>query len=290
MARLSWFFSVVSCVALTCAASRVAAEPEGSQGHPLTWHATPPGSSEPADNVEQSKGPKDDASKAMDEGRLLPFTVGATVPQAHASVTAFGGYDSAARSGRAISAGEARILKFLALRLEYEHGPGTGNSDDRVTFGARVAFLNQAAHGVDLAAGFFFQPKDFRGEGDFVGGLMLGRNFGRWGVFCNTLVGVDSEGDDYSTELRLSSMYRATKQLHVGLDARGRYNFSDDAKRNAAQQLNWEIQAGPLASMALGPVALNAIVGPSALRLTEPSAPARTALGVVGMAGAGAVF
>lgn len=289
MARLSWLFGVIAYGAVISAPRGVQAEPQPER-QPLTWHAAPAASpASKSDSVEQKTEPGDDAARATDDGRLSPFTMGTVVPQAHAGVTALAGYDSAARSARAVSSAEARALKFLAIRVEYEHGPGTG-SDDRVTLGARVAILRQAAHGIDLGAGFFFQPKDFRGEGDFVGAILLGRTFGRWGVFCNGLVGLDSEGDDGSAELRLASIYRVSKLLHVGLDARGRYNFSDDEKRFSAQQVNWEIQAGPLASMTLGPVALMAIVGPSALHLTQPNLDERTALGVLAMAGAGAAF
>jgi hypothetical protein len=307
MARLSSVLTVVPSVFVLAISSRAAADPAGAEADPaprasMTWHATPPaetatppaGSAEAtpthSDEPERPNERHDDASRAMDEGRTLPFTVGAAAPRAHADVTALGGYDSAAKEARAISAAEARLLPFLALRLEYEHGPGTGNANDRVTFGARATILTQAKYGIDLGAGFFFQPTDFRGEGDFVGAIMAGRNFGRWGVFCNALVGVDSEGDDYSTEVRLSSTYRATKQLHLGFDGRGRFNFSGDEKRFTQQQVDWEVQAGPLASMALGPVGLMAIVGPSALRLAEPNAGAHTALGAVAMGGAAAVF
>ena len=255
----------------------------------MTWHEAPGGTNETKTDHADQPPPRDDASRATDDGRLLPFTMGTVVPQAHAGVTALGGYDSAARSARVVTSAEARALKFLAIRVEYEHGPGTG-SDDRVTLGARVAILSQAAHGIDLGVGFFFQPKDFRDEGSFLGGILLGRNFGRWGLFLNGLAAVDTEGDDYSTEVRLSSMYRVSKLLHLGFDTRGRYNFSGDEKRFSAQQVNWEIQAGPLASMTLGPVALTAIVGPSALHLTEPNSEQRTAVGALAMAGAGAVF
>jgi hypothetical protein len=298
MTRLSWFLAVVSSTAFVSISTRGMADPQGEaqpsrEAQPsLTWHATPPGSpaATSSDEPEKSRAPKDDAATATGDGRLLPFTVGAAMPKAHADVTALGGYDSAAREGRALSGAEAKVLPFLALRVDYEHGPATG-SNDQVTFGGRVQILNQAKQGVDFGAGFFYKAKDFRGEGDFLGSLMLGRNFGRWGVFANGLAGIDSEGDDWTTEVRLSTLYRATKELHVGFDARARYNFSDDEKRTSAQQLNWEMQAGPLASMALGPVALLAIVGPSALHLTEPGgATGRTTVGALAMAGAGAAF
>jgi len=85
---------------------------------------------------------------------------------------------------------------------------------------------------------------------------------------------------------------RATNGFHLGLDARGRYNFSDDEKRYDAQQILWELQAGPTASLALGPVALLAIAGPSALASQEPGTGAheQTRVGLIALGGAGAIF
>jgi hypothetical protein len=51
------------------------------------------------------------------------------------------------------------------------------------------------------------------------------------GFFFNALFGSDPEGDDQVLELRLAPLYRVTNDLQLGLDTRGRYNMSSDAKR-----------------------------------------------------------
>ena len=300
MRRDCWILGLVSCSVVALCPSQAHAETEVARAEPeptqhLTWHPKPVNESgsatQSAPDADRAEGRAvDDASRAVDNGQLAPFTLGAAVPHGHADVQAVGGYDSAASTGRARTAAEARVFDWLALRLEYEHGPANGNAD-RVTFGARAAILRQEAHGIVLGAGFFFQPKDFRGEGDFVGGVLASRRFGRLSLNANAFGGIDSEGDDGSAELRLSALYRATGFLHLGLDGRGRYNFSDDEKRFNAQQVLWEMQAGPTAALTFGPVAVLAVVGPSALSMSRPGLDNdRTRFGVAALGGAGAIF
>jgi len=287
MTRQPWFFATAAVMAFLHGAL-CHAETPGAHA-PMAWHAEPAGASRPTGDVKQAEDERG-AGAAVDEGQILPFTMPAAAPSARAVVTALGGYDSAASMGRARSTADVRTFDFLMLRLDYEHGPGTG-SDDRVSFGARVAILRQDRHGLDFGAGLFFQPKDFRGEGNIMAGLLLARSFGRLGLFANTLFGADAEGDDASLELRLSALYRTSKLLHIGLDARGRTNFSDDEKRYTAQEVRWDAEGGALAVASIGPLALTALVGPRALVLAAPeSTVAETRLGVLAMAGAAAVF
>jgi hypothetical protein len=182
---------------------------------------------------------------------------------------------------------------MLALRVEFEHGPALG-PEDRVRVGARLTFLNQDEHGVDGGVALFYDPKDFREEGNVVGALLVGHHFGRLGVFANALFGSDPEGDDRQLELRLGAAYRAMERLHVGLDARARYNASSDEKRVGTNTTDWEMQALPTLSWELGNVALVADVGVSALQTTgpfgQPGERTVVDVGALAMAGAAAAF
>src|ERR1041384_2405882 len=117
------------------------------------------------------------AIRAAASGGLSPFSVSPRVPRAANGIALFG-YDSAAKDFRARSAVEGRLLSFLAARVEYEHGPANGPSD-RLSLGLRAAVLPQAKHGVELGALAFYEPRDFRDEGDVVLGLLLARRFDR---------------------------------------------------------------------------------------------------------------
>ncbi len=233
------------------------------------------------------------ATEAAASGGLSPFSISPSVPRL-ANAVALSGYDTAANSFRARGAAEGRLLKFLAARVEYDHGPANG-PDDRVSLGLRASFLNQATHGVELGALVFYQPRDFREEGNVVAGLLVARRFDRLTLVLNPLVGSDPEGDDQSFELRFASLYKASSWLVVGLDSRGRYNLSSDQKRAGQFGIDWDAQAGASAAFGLGPLSLSLLVGPSFLERTYLAVDGSAGdhelhAGLLAMAGAGATF
>lgn len=234
-----------------------------------------------------------EARDAAAAGLLSPFTAPAAISGARASAQSYAGYDSAAAAGRVRAVADGRLTNFLAMRVEFEHGPGTG-SEDRLSVGARVGILTEQRFGVDLGAGLFYQPKDFRGEGDVAVGLMLARHFERLGLFANALFGSDPEGDDQSLELRFGSLYSASRWLTVGIDARSRLTFSEDQKRVLTRSVDWELQAAPTAIVCLGPFSVMGLLGPSMLEETpaqgELSHTTRLHVGLLAMAGAGGTF
>jgi hypothetical protein len=208
-------------------------------------------------------------------------------------VRAVSGYDTAASAMRARIAAESAATRWLAIRVEFEHGPSTG-ANDRVNFGGRFQLLGQQKYGVDLGVIAYYQPKDFRSEGNIVGGLSLGRTEGRFGVFGSALIGSDPEGDDQTTDGRLSFAYRANEPLQVGLDNRFEYVLSSDAKRFGTTTTDWELAIEPTAVISIGPLALLMEAGLSALQTTGPYGFAtqqrHVHTGAIAMAGASSVF
>jgi hypothetical protein len=233
------------------------------------------------------------ASGAAEAGLFLPALLAPRIYAGTAFASARAGYDGARDAFVARSTAEGSLADILALRVEFEHGPSLG-PEDRVRVGGRLTLLRQSEHGVDGGVALFYDPKDFREEGNVVGALIVGRSFGRLGLFANALFGSDPEGDDQQLELRLASTYRAAEQLHVGLDTRMRYNMSSDEKRAGTLTTDWELQALPTLSLELGSIALVADVGVSALQSTGPFAQPgeRTErdVGVLALAGAAGAF
>jgi hypothetical protein len=268
-----------------------AAVPGLDDEQPRMLHLRPLDSELPDQVIYAPPEPK--ASQAASDGMLSPFTTAAVIPTSRASAQSYVGYDGAVSEARAHAAAEGRLTSFLVMRVEFEHGPATG-TEDRLSVGARLGILTQRQYGVDFGAGLFYQPKDFRGEGDVVGALMLARHFDRLGLFANALFGSDPEGDDQLAELRLGSMYAASDWLSLGVDARSRMNFSQDQKRLRARTVDWEMQAAPTAVFCLGQFSLMALVGPSVVTETpaagEVSSGNRTHGGLLAMAGAGGAF
>jgi hypothetical protein len=281
----------IALTILTSALTVAAAEHEGSDSE----IAESPASEKDHTPVEQSRSKPGDsaATRAAASGALSPFSVAPGTPRA-ATALALSGYDSAAKGFRARGAVVGRILKFLTARVEFEHGPANGPRD-RVSVGLRATLLNQATHGLDLGVLAFYQPRDFREEGNVVAGLSMARRFDRFTVVLNPLAGSDPEGDDGSLELRLAGLYKASSWLVVGVDSRGRYNLSSDMKRAGHSIIDWEAQAGASASFGVGPLLLTTLVGPSFLQRTSfelDGSPGERQLrsGLLAMAGAGASF
>jgi hypothetical protein len=285
----------VAVALIFCSSAAPAREPEPAravaeieQEPPRVLHRLPLEADEVAPTVPEPK-----ANQAASDGFLSPFTNPAVVSTLRGSAQSYAGYDGSTSTPRARAAAEGRLTNFLSLRVEFEHGPATG-TDDRLSIGARLGILTQRRYGVDFGAGLFYQPKDFRQEGNIVGALMVARHFGRLGLFANGLFGSDSEGDDQSVELRLGSLYAASSWLTVGLDARSRMNLSEDQKRLRTRSVDWEMQAAPTAIVCMGQFSLMTLLGPRFIRETPPGAEvsggSRTHAGLLAMAGAGAAF
>jgi hypothetical protein len=233
------------------------------------------------------------ASGAAEAGLLLPSLIAPRLYAGSAFATARSGYDGARGAFVARATAEGNLADILALRVEFEHGPSLG-PEDRVRIGGRLTLLRQGEHGIDAGVGLFYDPKDFREEGNVVGALMLGRSFGRLGLFTNVLFGSDPEGDDQQLEVRLGSSYRAADRLHVGLDTRGRYNMSSDEKRAGTLTTDWELQALPTLSVEFGGIALVADLGVSAVQTRgpfgEPGERTQVDVGVLALGGAAGAF
>src|SRR5262245_19385464 len=91
----------------------------------LRWNAYPEGEAAPdsAKRSEKKSEENGDAATAVDEGHLMPFSMGASISRSTVVAKSLGGYDSASSSARVRTAAEASIANVVALRLDYDHGP-----------------------------------------------------------------------------------------------------------------------------------------------------------------------
>ena len=179
-----------------------------------------------------------------------------------------GGYDSAAQSFRVSSSAEAALTRRLVLRVDFDHGPST-SATDRVSFGFRLQLLSQTAHGLDLGAGLFYQPNDFRREGNIAAALMLERRFHNVALLGNAIFGSDPEGDDQELDGRLATLVRINRLVEIGVDGRFRSVLSTDRKRVGTTIVDWDMSVLPSAVLLVGPFTLIGEAGFSALHQTE---------------------
>jgi hypothetical protein len=236
------------------------------------------------------------ADRAASAGLLLPFTVAPRLPAETSYALLRAGYDGAAHAAAVRGVAEAGLLRSLSLRVEFEHGAEVPHADpdDRVRIGARLSLLEQDRNGLDAGVALFYDPRDFRSEGNVFFGVLAGRQFGRVELFGNALLGSDPEGDDQTLELRLSSFYRAAAGLQIGIDNRVRHNFSTDDKRDGGTTTDWDLEMLPTVSWALGRFVLVADAGVRALQTTGPfGTPAQRTqmnVGLLTLAGVGGAF
>jgi len=230
---------------------------------------------------------------AMETGLSSPYAMSARVLPGRSWARAVGGYDAATQSFRLRSSTETAVSSYLAIRVDFEHGPSTSTTD-RVSLGLRLAVLHQEAHGVDLGLGMYYQPNDFRTEGNIVGAVMLGRRFDRVTVAASALLGSDSEGDDQEIDGRLATTVVVLPYLQLGLDNRLRTMLSTDRKTQGTTTVDWELAVLPNATVTLGPIVLIAEVGLSSLQVTDfsrqPNQRKNLHTGVMVMSGLGLAF
>ncbi len=219
----------------------------------------------PFDRLDSARSPAGPSSPtAAQAGLASPYALSAKVGRSWAR--AVGGYDGAAQSFRMSSSAEAAVTRYLALRADFEHGPST-SATDRASLGMKLQLLGQS--GLDLGVGLFYQPNDFRREGNVVAALMLGRQFDRLVLLGSALLGSDPEGDDQEVDGRLGTLVRLGRFVEVGLDSRFRAALSSDSKRIGTSSIDWEMALLPSANLKAGPVLLIGQAGVSALKKTE---------------------
>src|SRR5262252_177847 len=89
---------------------------EAAAQRTLRWNAHPEGEAAPdsAERTEKKSEGDGDASTAVDEGHLMPYSMGAAISRSTVVAKSLGGYDSASGSARVRTAAEASIANIVA--------------------------------------------------------------------------------------------------------------------------------------------------------------------------------
>jgi hypothetical protein len=232
------------------------------------------------DSVSQSLTTRQSASA----GRLLVHTHPAALDGQAALVSALGGYDSARRTGLFEAAAEVRVWGLLSVRGGAVYTSGDGRL--RPSFGGRLQLLAESARGLDGAIGVFYRPEGLtEPEGELEAVVSAGRHAGETYLAANLVYGQDPEGNERDGELRLAAVHPLAERLLLGLDGKLRFDLGSDRARQAHRgEPRLDAVAGPLLTLFVGPVAILAQAGASAVAFSD-----RTAFGafvVSGLAGA----
>lgn len=227
----------------------------------------------------------DTVQHAVAAGSYLPLSLAPDVRTNSALGSVQTGYDGARNQATLRSFAQATVYGPLAFRLGVASGSAGRLSPSA---GARVQLLNQLDHGLSLAGSVFYKTEGFTElEGEIEGVLSAARRFNAWLLLSSIAYGQDPEGHERDAELTLACLVELSRVAHVGLDARGRLDLGSrrDTLRAAGEPVS-DFQAGPVLSLALGPLALSAQAGVSGLRDVNQT----NHVGFIAVAGLGSAF
>ncbi len=222
-------------------------------------------------------------ARSAESGVFLPYGLPAQSDAQRAYVWLMGGYD-AARGGVVF---DSAVQATLAGPLSVRGGAGYAGPDGQVrpSVSLAVQALRQSAHGLDLSVYGGFQSQGFNTVPAVQAVVALGRRFGRLGLITNVGYGYGLEGGEHYGEFRLAGQVRVLPSLHVGLDARGRVDLERDDDE-PADEPDFELVAGPLATWSIGRFSLSAGGGVATIKFRRADAVLVGAQGqlLVGMA------
>lgn len=255
--------------------------------------AAPPAKGEPVsptvdhdagDTVEEPERPAP-VSRAAADGEFLPLTLTARVGATAAVAASYGGYDSA-RGAVMESYGEVTLWGPLALRGTAGIGDGTHRL--RPSVAGRVQVLSQRRHGVDGALSIAYRAEGFtEAEGEIETVLALSRTIRGATAIVNLAYGQDPEGRERDGEVRAAVLGAVSRRVQLGVDGRWRFDLgSDEAVLRAGHELAADVDVGPVAAIALGPLAVTAHGGGSVVRPVNGG----YRVGLVALAGLGTAF
>jgi len=124
-----------------------------------------------------------------------------------------------------------------------------------------------------------------KGEVDML--LTASHRWNRFGLFGNVAYGQGLDANERDGELRAAALYEIHERVQVGLDARARVDLGSETPARAKnnQEAEFDLLAGPLASVAAGPFLILAQGGVHTLVIHE-----QPRSGVAVMAGVGLSF
>ena len=160
-----------------------------------------------------------------------------------------------------------------------------GDEDLRGELGVRAQFVFEADAGFDLAAGLAYLDEGFNLRPAVVPSLAASAHLGSVLLLGNVAYGHGLADEERFGALRLAALQPLSQALRIGLDSALELDLElDEDEPEGEPQV--VLQGGPIATLALGNVALSAQGGVSLVQLRFESA----RLGGLALVGAGGAF
>ena len=240
----------------------------------------------PAAGAEEEGPVRRDAATVSRDGTFLPLTLTPRIGDQRVMGMFLGGYDTAQGQGATFSSVvEGALFNRVALRVGVDYLSGTGQWSPSA--GVRVGILRQEKYGVDLGLAAMYKNTGFsEANGEFELIVSIGRRWNRFSLFGNAAYGQGLTATERDAEARVGFLYAVHERVNVGFDARARFDLGADDPARVTKKLETEFDllAGPLASVAVGPVAFLAQAGAHVMSIHEEPIVGFAAIGGVGAA------
>lgn len=222
-------------------------------------------------------------------GDLLPFTIGARHHRQGLLFNTYGGFDAAKRAPVMQGTLDATLVERVTFRVT---STNTGMSDHlKFGFGALIDVARAEDYGIDFAVGGDYDLLGWNRMPAAIARTALGANVGELRLQGNVGFGLDLEGSDRYGDLRLSGLHPITDRWYAGVDSRARVDLASKAvptdEDAPTGKLDYDVQAGPVATYTYGRIAVSATGGVSAWKLRSSDT---VKVGAIGAVGLGAAF
>lgn len=225
-----------------------------------------------------------DIDPQVASGQMLPFTIGARHDRQGMLLGSWGGFDQSKRTPVMHGQIEATLIERITLRaLMSNVGMSTKLEP---TFGVMVDIARESDAGIDIAFGGDYETAGWNRVPALVTRAAVGSTIGLTRITANAGFGLGLDEGERFGDLRLSGLYPVAQALYAGIDSRARLDLERDGDEPAGE-LDWDVQAGPAATLAFGRFAVSAQAGVSAWKLRSRET---TKIGAIGTLGVGAAF
>jgi hypothetical protein len=244
-------------------------------------------------DVQQNQRTRDNSAQAVvRDGTFMPLTTSARIGDQYGSAFVLGGYDTTKDTGATTHAVvEGSIINRVAVRVVMDYRSAL----EKPTLGAGLRFgvLRQEDHGLNLGVVGAYKNRGFSEKaGEVEAGLMASRRWNNILVGANATYGQGVFEQERDSEVSLGGLYSLSRMVHVGLDARARFDLGEeDGEGESGAEAEREgkgaagdVVVGPVAALTLGPAAIFVQVAGHAI-VTESPTGEQTNGGLLTMAG-----
>lgn len=247
---------------------------------------TTPALAKPGDGVkEEDLVTKSEIRESAAAGELMPWTIAARHIRQGILVNTYAGWDSAKRVPFLTGTLDATLIERVTLRASASN---PGMSDQlQPSVGLLFDLAREDSAGVDIAVGGDYELTGWNHNSALVTRVAAGSTAGQMRLQANAGFGLATNGSsERYGDLRLSGLHPVAEGVYAGVDSRARVDLERGGEEPNGE-LDWDMQAGPVATLAVGRWSVSATGGVSAWKLRSRD---EAKVGAIGALGLGAVF